>query len=80
VHGDPSEYSDGLRKFAAQQNILIEYSEEIAPARGTSYGGHAGFESGDIAVERKIGASLSVSGFQALEYFAVTKPRSVLQS
>jgi len=39
VHGDPREYSDGLRGFAAAQNIAIEYSDNIAPARGTSYGG-----------------------------------------
>jgi hypothetical protein len=36
VHGDPREYSDGLRRFAAAQNIAIEYSEDIAPARGKS--------------------------------------------
>jgi N-terminal domain of anti-restriction factor ArdC len=39
VHGDPREYSDGLRRFAAAQNFAIEYSEDIAAARGTSYGG-----------------------------------------
>jgi hypothetical protein len=39
VHGEPREYSDELRRFAAAQNIAIEYSEDIAPARGTSYGG-----------------------------------------
>jgi antirestriction protein ArdC len=39
VHGDPREYSDGLSRFAAAQNIAIEYSQDIAPARGTSYGG-----------------------------------------
>jgi antirestriction protein ArdC len=51
VHGDPSEYSDGLRKFAAQQNILIEYSEEIAPARGTSYGGRIALLPGQSSAE-----------------------------
>jgi len=39
VHGDPREYSAGLRRFVAAQNIAIEYSDDIAPARGTSYGG-----------------------------------------
>jgi len=39
VAGDPSEYADRLRRFASAQGIAIEYSEEIAPARGTSYGG-----------------------------------------
>jgi len=38
VHGDPREFDDGLRRFAAAQNIALEYSEDIAPARGTSYG------------------------------------------
>jgi antirestriction protein ArdC len=51
VHGDPSEYRDGLRKFAAQQNILIEYSEEIAPARGTSYGGRIALLPGQSSAE-----------------------------
>ena len=39
VEGDPRDYSDRLRQFAAGQNIVVEYSLEIAPARGTSYGG-----------------------------------------
>jgi antirestriction protein ArdC len=39
VEGDPCAYSDRLRRFAAEQGISIEYSENIAPARGTSYGG-----------------------------------------
>ena len=38
VQGDPCEHGDRLRTFAAQQNIPIEYSAAIAPARGTSYG------------------------------------------
>lgn len=39
VHRDPYEHTERLRKFAASKNIAIEYSEDIAPARGTSYGG-----------------------------------------
>jgi antirestriction protein ArdC len=39
VHGDPREHADGLRKVAAAQNIAIEYSQDIAPARGSSHGG-----------------------------------------
>jgi antirestriction protein ArdC len=39
VRGDPRENGAGLRRFAAAQNIAIEYSQDIAPARGTSYGG-----------------------------------------
>jgi antirestriction protein ArdC len=39
VEGDPCAYSDRLRRFAAAQRISVEYSEDIAPSRGTSYGG-----------------------------------------
>ena len=51
VHGDPREYSDGLRRFAAAQNIAIEYSEGIAPARGTSYGGRIALLPGQSPAE-----------------------------
>lgn len=39
VRGDPRDCGDRLRQLAAAHGIAIEYSEEIAPARGTSYGG-----------------------------------------
>jgi antirestriction protein ArdC len=39
VEGHPREYSDKLRRFATEQGISIEYSTEIAPARGVSSGG-----------------------------------------
>ena len=39
VNGDPREYRDGLGKFAAEKGIALEYSDDIAPARGTSLGG-----------------------------------------
>jgi hypothetical protein len=39
VEGDPHEHSEKLRRFAAEHNISVEYSAEIAPARGTSSGG-----------------------------------------
>jgi len=39
VEGDPREYSDKLRRFATEEGISVEYSEDITPARGTSYGG-----------------------------------------
>ncbi len=39
VTGDPSDYTSRLRQFASEQNIAVEYSADIAPARGTSYGG-----------------------------------------
>jgi antirestriction protein ArdC len=39
VQGDPCDRGERLRNFAAAQGIAMEYSEEIAPARGTSNGG-----------------------------------------
>ena len=39
VNGDPREYRDRLGKFVAEQGIALEYSQDIAPARGTSAGG-----------------------------------------
>ena len=39
VNGDPREYRERLANFVAEQGIALEYSEDIAPARGTSAGG-----------------------------------------
>ena len=39
VQGDPREYRERLAKSIAEQAIALEYSEDIAPARGTSSGG-----------------------------------------
>lgn len=39
VQGDPRDHGERLRKFAASRNIVIAYSQDIAPARGTSSGG-----------------------------------------
>jgi N-terminal domain of anti-restriction factor ArdC len=39
VNGDPREYRERLASFVAKQGIALEYSEDIAPARGTSTGG-----------------------------------------
>ncbi len=39
VNGDPREYRERLAKCVAEQGIVLEYSQEIAPARGTSAGG-----------------------------------------
>jgi len=39
VNGDPREYRERLATFVAEQGIALEYSEDIAPARGTSAGG-----------------------------------------
>ena len=51
VQGDPHSHTDGLRKFAAAQNIAIEYSAHIAPARGTSYGGRIALLPGQSPAE-----------------------------
>jgi len=51
VQGDPRDYSDRLRKFAIAQGITVEYSQEIAPARGTSYGGRIALLPGQSAAE-----------------------------
>jgi antirestriction protein ArdC len=39
VHGDPHEHAERLRSFADVQGIAVQYSDEIAPARGVSSGG-----------------------------------------
>jgi Phage integrase family/N-terminal domain of anti-restriction factor ArdC len=39
VQGDPSTYRERLFAFAQARGISVEYSPEIAPARGTSSGG-----------------------------------------
>ena len=39
VHGDPQKHAECLRSFASAQGIAVEYSEQIAPARGVSSGG-----------------------------------------
>ena len=39
VNGDPSEHRERLGRFVAEQGIALEYSQDIAPARGTSAGG-----------------------------------------
>ena len=39
VNGDPSDYLLRLTKFVADEGIALEYSEEIAPAKGTAVPG-----------------------------------------
>jgi antirestriction protein ArdC len=51
VEGDSCAYSDKLRRFATEQGISVEYSEDIAPARGTSYGGRIAILPGQSAAE-----------------------------
>jgi hypothetical protein len=40
-----------LRSFASTQGIAVEYSEAIAPARGTSFGGRIALLPGQSAAE-----------------------------
>jgi antirestriction protein ArdC len=51
VEGEPREYRDRLQSFAAAQGISIEYSSQIAPARGTSSGGCITLLPGQSAAE-----------------------------
>lgn len=51
VQGDPHDCTDRLRQFATAQNIVVEYSSEIAPARGTSFGGRIALLPGQSAAE-----------------------------
>jgi antirestriction protein ArdC len=51
VEGEPREYSERLRAFADSQGISVEYSSEIAPARGSSFGGHIKLLSGQSEAE-----------------------------
>ena len=39
VNGDPRAYRERLAKFVTEQGIALEYSQDIAPARGISAGG-----------------------------------------
>jgi hypothetical protein len=36
VNGDPRQHRERLAKFAANEGIALEYSKDIAPARGMS--------------------------------------------
>lgn len=51
VHGNPGEQIERLRAFAAAQLFSVEYSEHIAPARGTSYGGRIALLPGQSLAE-----------------------------
>ncbi len=51
VNGDPSEHRERLGKFVAEQGIALEYSQDIAPARGTSAGGKITLLPGQSAAE-----------------------------
>ncbi|MGB8986354.1 MAG: ArdC family protein [Candidatus Sulfotelmatobacter sp.] len=51
VNGDPREYRERLATFVAKQSIALEYSQDIAPARGTSAGGRITLLPGQSAGE-----------------------------
>jgi hypothetical protein len=51
VHGEPSDYRERLERFIQQQGIALEYSTDIAPARGTSHGGTIAILLGQSAAE-----------------------------
>lgn len=51
VNGDPSEYRERLVKFVMEQGIALEYSQDIAPARGISAGGTITLLPGQSAAE-----------------------------
>src|SRR5256884_9880469 len=46
VQGDVSGYRERLVKFVESQNVTLNYSERIAPARGLSFGGEISLTSG----------------------------------
>ena len=51
INGEPGEYRERLAKFVAEQGIALEYSDDIAPARGTSAGGKITLLPGQSAAE-----------------------------
>jgi antirestriction protein ArdC len=51
VRGNPGEQIERLRGFATAQHVSVEYSENIAPARGTSYGGRIALLPGQSPAE-----------------------------
>jgi antirestriction protein ArdC len=51
VEGDPREHGERLRRFASSRGISVEYSADIAPARGMSSGGRVTLLTGQSAAE-----------------------------
>jgi hypothetical protein len=49
--GEVGEYHDRLREFVASRGIALEYSEDIAPALGVSYGGRIALLPGQTKAE-----------------------------
>jgi hypothetical protein len=51
AQGDPAGYRESLKQFVATRGIALEYSDDIAPARGTSEGGKIKLLPGQSAAE-----------------------------
>jgi len=51
VTGDVREHRDRLIEFLARQNIVLDYTENIAPALGVSYGGRIALLPGQAKAE-----------------------------
>jgi antirestriction protein ArdC len=51
VQGDPCRYADRLRQFASSQGISVEYSPDISPAHGMSFGGRVALLPGQSPAE-----------------------------
>jgi len=51
VQGDVGGYRERLVKFVESQNVTLNYSERIAPAKGLSFGGKITLLSGMQAAE-----------------------------
>jgi antirestriction protein ArdC len=49
--GETGEYHDRLREFVSSRGIALEYSEDIAPALGVSYGGRIALLPGQTKAE-----------------------------
>ena len=54
ITGEVSGYRERLIDFLAQQNITLEYSENIAPALGVSYGGKIAILPGQSPAEETV--------------------------
>ncbi|MGC1105506.1 MAG: ArdC-like ssDNA-binding domain-containing protein [Candidatus Acidiferrales bacterium] len=51
VSGDPADYRERLEQFVSEQGIALEYSQDIAPAKGVSEGGKIRLLPGMTAAE-----------------------------
>lgn len=68
VTGDPSAYFERLTKYIAEQNITLEYSEEIAPAKGMATRGKITLLPGQTSAE--LLATLAHETAHALMHFS----------